>query len=79
MQKESEFEAEPRLSYIEGARDVAVLEAMLESGARQGALVHVKKFWDYHMEFFWLVNWFIIFWVVIICIFKSVLKKPGKP
>ncbi|KAI9081924.1 hypothetical protein K1719_036186 [Acacia pycnantha] len=44
LKKESKFEAEPRLSFIEGARDVAVLEAMLESGARQGALVHVKKF-----------------------------------
>lgn len=48
MQKESQFEAEPRLSYIEGARDVAVLEAMLESGAKNGALVQVKKFWDYY-------------------------------
>lgn len=44
LKKENQFEAEPRLSFIEGARDVAVLEAMLESGARQGALVHVKKF-----------------------------------
>ncbi|XP_028780049.1 uncharacterized protein YMR315W isoform X2 [Neltuma alba] len=44
LKKESQFEAEPRLSFAEGARDVAVLEAMLESGARQGALVHVKKF-----------------------------------
>jgi len=35
---------EPRLSYVEGARDVAVLEAMLESGARQGELVRLKKF-----------------------------------
>ncbi|KAF7805378.1 YMR315W isoform A [Senna tora] len=42
--KGCQFEGEPRLSYIEGARDVAVLEAMLESGARQGSLVHVKKF-----------------------------------
>ncbi|KAG2675017.1 hypothetical protein I3760_13G164400 [Carya illinoinensis] len=40
----SAYEAEPRLSFVEGARDVAVLEAMLESGARQGALVQVKKF-----------------------------------
>ncbi|KAL0899525.1 hypothetical protein Bca101_083486 [Brassica carinata] len=37
-------EQEPRLSYVEGARDVAVLEAMLESGARNGAVVPVKKF-----------------------------------
>ncbi|EXB48401.1 Uncharacterized protein L484_007981 [Morus notabilis] len=36
--------AEPRMSFVEGARDVAVLEAMLESGAKQGAPVHVKKF-----------------------------------
>ena len=36
--------AEPRLSFVEGARDVAVLEAMLESGAKQGELVQVKKF-----------------------------------
>ncbi|KAJ4894160.1 NAD(P)-binding Rossmann-fold superfamily protein [Raphanus sativus] len=37
-------EQEPRLSYVEGARDVAVLEAMLESGARNGAIIPVKKF-----------------------------------
>ncbi|CAH8339988.1 unnamed protein product [Eruca vesicaria subsp. sativa] len=37
-------EQEPRLSYVEGARDVAVLEAMLESGARNGAVIPVKKF-----------------------------------
>ncbi|XP_027926448.1 uncharacterized protein LOC114183576 isoform X1 [Vigna unguiculata] len=43
-QKEGQFVAEPRLSFVEGARDVAVLEAMLESGARQGELVQVKKF-----------------------------------
>ncbi|XP_073004698.1 dehydrogenase FPY6 isoform X1 [Typha latifolia] len=36
--------AEPRSSYIEGARDVAVLEAMLESSTNQGATVNVKKF-----------------------------------
>lgn len=35
--------AEPRSSFLEGARDVALLEAMLESGSKQGALVHVKK------------------------------------
>ncbi|KAL1325326.1 hypothetical protein HN51_035401 [Arachis hypogaea] len=44
LKKGSELVAEPRLSYIEGARDVAVLEAMLESGARKGELVHVKRF-----------------------------------
>ncbi|KAK9220872.1 hypothetical protein WN944_009296 [Citrus x changshan-huyou] len=35
---------EPRSSFLEGARDVALLEAMLESGSKQGTLVHVKKF-----------------------------------
>lgn len=35
--------AESRSSYAEGARDVAVLEAMLESGTKKGAPVHVKK------------------------------------
>ncbi|XP_017983613.1 PREDICTED: uncharacterized protein LOC18589736 isoform X2 [Theobroma cacao] len=39
----SGYEAEPRSSFVEGARDVAVLEAMLESGNKGGALVHVKK------------------------------------
>ncbi|KEH18356.1 uncharacterized protein [Medicago truncatula] len=34
------------LSFVEGARDVALLEAMLESGSKQGELVHVKKFRD---------------------------------
>ncbi|KAJ6829599.1 uncharacterized protein M6B38_357035 [Iris pallida] len=37
-------QADPRSSYVEGARDVAVLEAMLESSANEGAPVHVKKF-----------------------------------
>lgn len=32
-----------RLSYIEGARDIAVLEAMLESSAKQGAQTYVKR------------------------------------
>ncbi len=44
LQKGSGYEADPRLSFVEGARDVAVLEAMIESGTRQGALVQVKKF-----------------------------------
>lgn len=44
LKKGSQFEAESRLSFVEGARDVAVLEAMLESGARKGELVNVKKF-----------------------------------
>lgn len=35
---------DPRLSYLEGARDVAVLEAMLESAEKQGAAVPVKRF-----------------------------------
>lgn len=41
--KGSSYEAEPRMSFLEGARDIAVLEAMLESGMKQGALVQVKK------------------------------------
>nr|GMD26078.1 uncharacterized oxidoreductase C26H5.09C [Ipomoea batatas] len=41
--KGGEFKAEPRLSFVEGTRDIAVLEAMLESGKREGALVQVKK------------------------------------
>lgn len=44
MQEGAIHEAEPRSSYIEGARDVAVLEAMLKSSEKQGAQVHVKKF-----------------------------------
>ncbi|KAL1197376.1 hypothetical protein V5N11_011964 [Cardamine amara subsp. amara] len=40
----SKKEQEPRLSYVEGARDVAVLEAMLESGAKNGAVIPVIKF-----------------------------------
>ncbi|XWS73489.1 hypothetical protein CRYUN_Cryun02cG0133600 [Craigia yunnanensis] len=44
IKKGSGYEAEPRSSFVEGARDVAVLEAMLESGSKGGALVHVKKF-----------------------------------
>lgn len=44
LKKGSRYEAETRLSFVEGARDVAVLDAMLESGMRQGALVQVKKF-----------------------------------
>jgi predicted dehydrogenase len=37
-------EADPRLSYVEGARDIAVLDAMLQSGTKQGSLVQIKKF-----------------------------------
>lgn len=44
LQKGTSYEAEPRMSFLEGARDVAVLEAMLESGTKQGAPVQVKKF-----------------------------------
>uniref|UniRef100_A0A7N0TI02 GFO/IDH/MocA-like oxidoreductase domain-containing protein n=1 Tax=Kalanchoe fedtschenkoi TaxID=63787 RepID=A0A7N0TI02_KALFE len=40
----SSFEADPRLSFAEGARDVAVLDAMLESAGKGGNLVHVRKF-----------------------------------
>ncbi|CAN6217151.1 unnamed protein product [Urochloa humidicola] len=42
--KDGDHNAEPRSSYVEGARDVAVLEAMLESSAKQGAPVQVKRF-----------------------------------
>lgn len=44
LQKDSSYQVEPRLSYVEGARDVAVLDAMLESGKRKGVLVPVKNF-----------------------------------
>lgn len=44
LKKNSGDEVEARLSFLEGARDVAVLEAMLESGKRQGAPVQVKRF-----------------------------------
>ncbi|KAF7121007.1 hypothetical protein RHSIM_Rhsim13G0225400 [Rhododendron simsii] len=44
LKKGKNFEPEPRCSFVEGARDVAVLEAMLESGMREGALVQVKRF-----------------------------------
>ncbi|XP_008243595.1 PREDICTED: uncharacterized protein LOC103341817 [Prunus mume] len=44
LRKGNGYEAEPRMSFLEGARDVAVLEAMLESGGKQGAPVHVKKY-----------------------------------
>lgn len=43
LQKGSGYEAEPRFSFVEGARDVAMLDAMLESGMKHGALVHVKR------------------------------------
>ncbi|KAL0389378.1 UNVERIFIED_CONTAM: hypothetical protein Scaly_0294900 [Sesamum calycinum] len=42
--KDGRHRVEPRISFLEGARDVAVLDAMLESGKRQGATVQVKKF-----------------------------------
>jgi len=42
--QDGDHNAEPRSSYVEGARDVAVLEAMLESSAKQGAPVQVKRF-----------------------------------
>ncbi|KAM0864863.1 hypothetical protein ACQ4PT_043636 [Festuca glaucescens] len=44
VSKNGDHKAEPRSSYAEGARDVAVLEAMLESSTKQGAQVQVKKF-----------------------------------
>lgn len=37
-------EADPRSSYVEGARDIAVLEAMLDSGNKQGSMIQIKKF-----------------------------------
>ncbi|GMH07580.1 hypothetical protein Nepgr_009420 [Nepenthes gracilis] len=42
LKKASNHKAEARLSFAEGARDVAVLDAMLESGSKQGAVVPVK-------------------------------------
>ena len=44
LMQDGDHKAEPRSSYVEGARDVAVLEAILESSAKQGAQVQVKKF-----------------------------------
>ncbi|CAH1452656.1 unnamed protein product [Lactuca virosa] len=44
LEKGGKIEGEGRYSYVEGARDVAVLDAMLESGMKQGAFVKVKKF-----------------------------------
>ncbi|KAL0419630.1 UNVERIFIED_CONTAM: hypothetical protein Sradi_1376500 [Sesamum radiatum] len=44
LKKDGRHQVEPRISFLEGARDVAVLDAMLESGKRQGATVQVKKF-----------------------------------
>lgn len=43
VQKDNCYEAEPRSSFIEGARDIAILEAMLESGMKQGAPIEVKR------------------------------------
>ncbi|KZV56445.1 hypothetical protein F511_08343 [Dorcoceras hygrometricum] len=44
MKKDQSFPVEHRLSFLEGARDVAVLEAMLESGRRQGATVQLARY-----------------------------------
>lgn len=44
LQKDGSYQVEPRLSYVEGARDVAVLDAMLESGKKQGVPVQVNRF-----------------------------------
>lgn len=44
LKKGEGYKAEPRLSFLEGARDVAVLDAMLESASKQGAQVEVSKF-----------------------------------
>ncbi|KAK4371721.1 hypothetical protein RND71_007105 [Anisodus tanguticus] len=43
LKKDHSSHIDSRLSFAEGARDVAVLDAMLESGMRQGTLVQVKK------------------------------------
>ncbi|XP_020574808.1 uncharacterized protein LOC110020873 [Phalaenopsis equestris] len=42
-QETTRYEAEPRSSYLEGARDIAVLEAMLESSSQNGANITVKS------------------------------------
>lgn len=44
LQKDGDFKADPRISFLEGARDFAVMDAILESGKKQGELVQVKKF-----------------------------------
>ncbi|WCJ36962.1 NAD(P)-binding Rossmann-fold superfamily protein [Euphorbia peplus] len=44
LKKGGSYQAETRLSFLEGARDVAVLDAMLESGMNNGAPVQVKQF-----------------------------------
>ncbi|KAL8489798.1 hypothetical protein ACS0TY_025615 [Phlomoides rotata] len=43
LKKDESFRAEPRMSYAEGGRDLVVIDAMLESGKKLGALVQVKK------------------------------------
>ncbi|XP_022153821.1 uncharacterized protein YMR315W [Momordica charantia] len=40
----SDYKPDARISFVEGARDVAVLEAMLESGTKHGTPVQVKRF-----------------------------------
>ncbi|XP_051142447.1 uncharacterized protein LOC127259279 isoform X1 [Andrographis paniculata] len=42
--KDGSLEMDPRISLLEGARDVAVVDAILESGKNSGALVNVKRF-----------------------------------
>lgn len=44
-QNDDQHELEERLSFLEGARDVAVLDAMLESGNKQGTPIQIKRFW----------------------------------
>ncbi|CAA0805757.1 Calcium-dependent lipid-binding (CaLB domain) plant phosphoribosyltransferase family protein [Striga hermonthica] len=39
IKNDGSFQVEPRLAFLEGARDVAVLAAMLESGEKQGVPV----------------------------------------
>ncbi|GER25067.1 oxidoreductase [Striga asiatica] len=43
VKNDGSFQVEPRLAFLEGARDVAVLAAILESGEKQGVPVQVKK------------------------------------
>ncbi|KAL8129319.1 hypothetical protein V2J09_018474 [Rumex salicifolius] len=42
LKKVTDHQAEARLSYIEGVRDVAILEAMLDSGSKQGVNLPVR-------------------------------------
>ncbi|WVZ23942.1 hypothetical protein V8G54_002486 [Vigna mungo] len=81
-QKESEFVGEPRLSFVEGARDVAVLEAVFESGAKQGEVVQFNVYSAMSMlcnnqlnKALRIDEVFII--IIIITNVNSLLKKHG--